>query len=372
MPERVEDISRYEKNSLFYGEFEAILTVKSFDLKAIRKRYIQSKSNVSGKSGSVERRKPSIGGLVQIKLKNGAITGEQILTKIKEPRGLDRTDSYFGFAAENAVFVIGEEGELFELRNAWFSYIHTVKFHPNIKNRLLISSSGFDLILEYNFKNDAQTFEWLAWENGFNKAIDPETGNPVYLTRSPVEYQELKNSAKHATLINNPAKDHLPTAKRAAFINSVTYDSPDTSKLLATFFHTGSVMRIDMNSGGTSKILQGLKNPHGGQRYNERIMATSTGTGEIFVRDGDYLIRYALHNLPGKPTKLKNMEWVQNTHSFGNYLIAIDSNRTSFVIIDPANKLYDQIPFNENWAVQDLTTGELNQAQIACIAELKK
>ena len=37
------DLSQFQKDHTFYGELNFLLTVKSFDLQAIRKRYLASK-----------------------------------------------------------------------------------------------------------------------------------------------------------------------------------------------------------------------------------------------------------------------------------------------------------------------------------------
>ena len=49
------DLSQFQRDHSFYGELNLLLTVKSFDLQAIRKRYLASKKNK--RAGSVERRK---------------------------------------------------------------------------------------------------------------------------------------------------------------------------------------------------------------------------------------------------------------------------------------------------------------------------
>ena len=67
------DISQFRRDSSFYGELNLLLTVKSFDLQAIRKRYLASKKN--NRVGSVERRKVALGGIVSVSLKNGHHSG---------------------------------------------------------------------------------------------------------------------------------------------------------------------------------------------------------------------------------------------------------------------------------------------------------
>ena len=43
------DISQFRRDSSFYGELNLLLTVKNFDLQAIRKRYLASKKKQSRK-----------------------------------------------------------------------------------------------------------------------------------------------------------------------------------------------------------------------------------------------------------------------------------------------------------------------------------
>ena len=113
-----------------------------------------------------------------------------------------------------------------------------------------------------------------------------------------------------------------------------------------------------------------LSKPHGGRNYGGEYLVTSTGSGEIFIGLKDKLKIYSLANLNGKPEELGDMEWVQNTLATNDLLIAIDSNRTSFVIIDPVEKLYDMVPYDENWAVQDAVVGELNEGKKNLIRNL--
>jgi len=92
-------------------------------------------------------------------------------------------------------------------------------------------------------------------------------------------------------------------------------------------------------------------------------MVTSTGTGEVVVFSKDQEKRYSFSNLEGKPDFLKDMEWVQNTIQNKNIMIGLDSNRTSFVIFDPEQELYDTIDYDSNWAIQDAVLGSLDPEQ---------
>jgi hypothetical protein len=365
------DISTFKKSSDFYGSIDLILTVKNFDLEEIRKRYLKSRDSKSGKAGSVERREPSLGGIISLTLGEGQIHNEQIHCRTSEPRGIDFNHDLLGIATENEVHIIESSGTSYSLKSPWFSYIHTVQFHPFEEQKILISSSGFDLIREYNFMNKNMTFEWLAWEHGFNIAKDPESGKDLLLTRDSELAKVYKERGIDFYLVENPKSDHLPTAKRAAFINSATYNPNDADKILATFFHEGIVYQISKTDNSSTPVLEGLKNPHGGHISGEQLIGTSTSSGEILTKTEAGIKRLSLQNLSGKPEELKNLEWVQNTLSLEQgYLIAIDSNRTSFVIIDPKNKLYDKVSYNSNWAVQDLISGELSSYQKEALSNI--
>ena len=306
-----------------------------------------------------------------MRLEQGAIKEERILCQLTEPRGIDFRDDKLAIAAENTIYHFDEKGQMTILEDKWFSYIHAVKFHPEEPDRVLISSSGLDLIKEYSIAKQRETYEWLAWEHGFARSHDPASGRELWLTRSPEQAAKWKHQGRAIRLITHPENDHLPTAMRAAFINSVDYGRG--GQLIATFFHEGKVMEIDRRSGKVKEVMSGLKNPHGGHLFGEQYRATSTGSGEIVLKEkGKDEVRISFRSLPGKPDELQDLEWIQNTISFQNYLIAIDSNRTSLIIIDPAKQYYDCIAYNDNWALQDLVVGIPNRLQLGALESLNK
>ena len=355
------DISKFKKDSKFYGEIHLTLTIKDFDLRSIQERYIKSQNNVSGRSGSVNRRSVSIGGLATLKIQNSKITDKIILAKFPEPRGLDKKQDIFAFSSNNVVYVL-TKNQIKIIRNKWFSYIHTVEISGDRKN-ILISSSGYDSFFEFDIKTEEKKMEWFAWENGFSESYNPTTGEKFVLTRDEMLAKKMQSKNKKCLLISDPKNYVLPTAMRAAFINSVSYDKNNPNKALATFFHMGTVNQIDLNSGKSKVILSNLVKPHGGQNFKNIYLATSTGSGEIVLGDQNLEQRFYVSKLSGKPDHLKDIEWLQNTQFIGKYLVAIDSNRTSFIIIDQEKKLYDLINYDKNWAVQDITEGAISPLQ---------
>lgn len=352
------DISTYTRNSDFYGKLDLLLTVKSFDLQAIRKRYLASKKNM--RSGSVERREVALGGIVELSIEKGKLEREAILAKVKEPRGIHFHNQKLSVSSENQVYIL--DRELKSITNPWFSYIHTVEFSPFDDSKLLVSSSGFDAMFEYDWRNSELLWEWFAWENGMNKGVNPETLEPIYLTRKSDVAKKYIEEGKEVLLIENPEGQTLPTAKRAAFINSVSYSQKSEGVLSATLFHKGAMALIHQKDSKVDFVIEDMKNPHGGIQLEDRLMATSTGTGEVVLK-GDEEVRYQFINLEGKPEILGDMEWLQNAKMHNGFVITIDSNRTSFVIFDPVNKWIDIIPYDNNWAVQDMVVGVLDDEQ---------
>ena len=351
------DLSKFTFSNSFYDELELVLTVKNFNLQEIRERYLKSKKQgVTGKTGSVERRKPSNGGIVRLKLKAGKVLDYKVIKELKEPRGIVHKNGIIAFSAENEVYIV-RENKIEVIKNKWFSYIHTLDFNEDA-SRILISSSGFDCIFEYDIDTLEKTYEWFAWENGFNIGHDPKTGNDILLSREPVK-TALKN-----VVITDPNKQVLPTAMRAAFINSVVYDAADYSKMLATFFHEGKVYSIDMKSGKSTTVISNMRNPHGGMRIEDgTYMATSTGTGEVVSINNMVETRFLFKELSGKPKELGDMEWLQNSKVIESNIITIDSNRTSFVIFNAEKKLIDTIAYDANLAIQDMVECTLSNTQ---------
>ena len=356
------DISQFRRDSSFYSELNLLLTVKSFDLQAIRIRYLASKKK--NRAGSVERRKVALGGIVSVLLKNGQSSEQRVLSTLKEPRGIDFHKGQLAISSENKAYVLTDTIHI--IQNDWFSYIHTVEFSPFNDAQLLISSSGYDCVFEYDWQKNRCEWEWFAWENGMCQGKDPQTNKPLYLTRNKEQFKFWEKEGRNALLVEDPLTQVLPTAKRAAFINSVSYHQSKEGVLLATLFHQGSVAHINQNTGEIAVVMDGLRNPHGGWQSANVLMATSTASGEVMLNNDTFIFQ----NLANKPVELGKMEWLQNSKRIKDFIVTIDSNRTSFVVFHPEKQLYDIIPYNDNWAVQDMVEGKLSAIQIEQLQSL--
>jgi len=362
------DLSEFKRDMSFYNELNLLISIKSFDLQAIRNRYLSTKDKKSKRTGSFVRREVTEGGVAGIQIKNGEIVNQEVFLKVPEPRGIDIKNNVLAVSSENRVYIIHENGtEL--IQDPWFSFIHTIDIRGS---KVLVSSSGYDALFEYDYLTKEKTFDWFAWEHGFNYGLDPKTGEKLYLTRNVEESIQYKAEGKKHLLISDPESQTLPTSQRAAFINSVVYDPNDENKIIATFFHEGGVYSIDMKSGLTTKILDGLKSPHGGKRLNNDYVATSTTGGSFVTGNLKNNKHYKFQNIEGKNELLSDFEWIQNSVVKGNLVVSIDSNRNCFIIFDTEKKLIDMVPFDENFAIQDLVFGSLNSAQKEKLKSIKE
>ncbi len=163
------DINGFECDDSFYPLIDLVLTIKGFDLQAIRERYVESRKNRSGKAGSVERREVGLGGIVSLSLSKGQVVNDRVIKKINEPRAIDLSSSgeLLAIGAENRVYLIDNSG-VRKIDDPWFSYIHTVDLSEDLQH-ILVSSSGYECLVEFDLTTLKKSFEWFAWENGFNK-----------------------------------------------------------------------------------------------------------------------------------------------------------------------------------------------------------
>lgn len=344
-------IKDWQRRSDFYKSVDLIVTIKSFDLQAIRQRYLRSKQNTSGKSGSVERRKVSLGGLAHLKITGGELEVKSLIKDLREPRGIAQDQGRLAISLEDRVLIF-EDGRSYQLQYPWFSYIHTLNFHPSQAERILVTSSGFDSFFEFDFRSGKLLKEWFSWEHGLDIGHNKE-GEEVRITRDKEVAKSYKNQGLAHLFIADPGQDHLPTAQRAAFINTARY--ADEESVYCTLFHEGTLRRVEIRSGDSEILLSGMKSPHGGQKLsNGPLLCTNTAGGEVWLKMHGELECFSFQGLAGKAPEMEGVEWIQNTLAHEGIFISIDANRNTLVVFDPEKECYDLLPFDPNWAIQDL------------------
>ncbi|MBL4736182.1 MAG: hypothetical protein JKY18_12755, partial [Flavobacteriales bacterium] len=121
--------------------------------------------------------------MASLTIAEGEVKEVEILVKMKEPRGIDVKEGDFTFSSEAHVYVVSDD-DVKVINEEWFSYIHTVNFSPWDDRKILVSSSGYDCIFEFDLQSGLKSFEWFAWEHGFSRGINSVNGKAFQLTRN--------------------------------------------------------------------------------------------------------------------------------------------------------------------------------------------
>jgi hypothetical protein len=89
---------------------------------------------------------------------------------VVEPYGVDACRSKMALATAQSVQLIDiDSGEARLCRNLWLNQGHTVEFSPDGK-KLLVGSSGFDAVFEFDTESGEVVWEWFAWDHGFDES----------------------------------------------------------------------------------------------------------------------------------------------------------------------------------------------------------
>ena len=193
------------------------------------------------------------------------------------------------------------------LGNNLFNDIHSLS--ENLRGNLLITSSGVDAILEINLDDPRKiVWDWFATENGYNKT---PTGKVRVIDRE-LNYQKLTTTTpEHTTHINS----------------CLNYKQ---NKILATLFHQGELVEIDIETKRSKILLRGLKCPHFIRGRREGYLISDTRNNRVLLLDKNFKIRRIFKN---------GYDWVQDTIelSNGNFVIG-DSNNDRIVRVDESGK----------------------------------
>ena len=118
-----------------------------------------------------------------------------------EPYAIDVWGNKMGLAGANYVWLIDmESGEVRSCQIPRLSQSHTVQFSHDGK-RLLVVSSGFDAVIEFDTESGEVAWQWFAWGHDYAQS---KLGH--YVVRSPQKSELLKAMGKEVLLVNDPSK----------------------------------------------------------------------------------------------------------------------------------------------------------------------
>src|SRR5262245_15426597 len=272
-----------------------------------------------------------------------------------EPYGVDAYGNRMALATAESVQLIDiDTGETRLCQNPWLVQGHTVEFSPNGK-RLLVGSSGFDAIFEFDTDSGDVVWQWFAWDHGFDRS---KLGH--YVVRSAAKYKTHAELGREVLLVEEPEKYKfgIPTQQKPAHLNSACYDSD--GKILVTLFHQGAGYVVDRNTGEVQEVISGLLVPHKlSKRKGGGYFISDTRRGKLIFLDEKYRPRYeiALAGAPGVARSPDLSEFLQNTTELREDLFAcIDIHRSSLWLIDVKRRRYRAIKFPVEWSVHDVAS----------------
>jgi hypothetical protein len=272
-----------------------------------------------------------------------------------EPYGVDANRNKMGLATAKSVQLINTDtGEARDCQNPWLNQGHTVEFSPDGK-KLLVGSSGFDAVFEFDTASGEVLWQWFAWDHGFDRS---KLGH--YVVRSAARSRKLAAMGHEVLLVDDPAKYEfgLPTRQKPAHLNSAHYDSD--GRILVTLFHQGAGYVVNRNTGEAREVISGLSNPHKLSRRNcGGYFISDTKGGKLIFLDEKYRPEYevALAGTPGVARSPQLSEFLQNTTELREDLFAcIDIHRSALWLIDVKRRRYRGIKFPVEWSVHDVAS----------------
>lgn len=272
-----------------------------------------------------------------------------------EPYGVNASRNKMALATAQSVQLINmNTGETRLCHNPWLNQGHTVEFSPDGK-KLLVGSSGFDAVFEFDTESGETVWQWFAWDHGFDQS---KLGH--YVVRSEAKCKALKAMGHDVLLVDDPEKYPfgIPTRQKPAHLNSACYDSH--GRILVTLFHQGGGYVIDRNTGETKEVISGLSNPHKlSRRTRGGYFISDTKGGKLILLDEKYRREYevALAGMPGVARSPELSEFLQNTTELREDLFAcVDIHRSSLWLIDVKRRRYRGIKFPAEWSVHDVAS----------------
>ena len=333
------DISTFKEDPYLGNNIPLLLQLKGFNRRERIKR--RNDQMVKGESGSPTERKIAEGALYVVDNLQGcdflSANNAVFELTLPDPRGMAVSDTDLFIGSVNQILRLQENGSTSVIKYPWFAFIHSLQL-SNDSQKILITSPGFDRIIEMETNTAIPVWEWSAWDHGYDKTHS--SGKKIFS-----EFISPKDFTSGLG---------LPPGDRTAFPNSAVYLNDKT--ILATLFYDG-IIKIDKETGQATPVLENLSHPHGIRKYNGGFIVTNSGSGTVLIMNDQLRVTQELsfNNLPYKSKEAGSTEWLQNVIPLNSNLLAvIDSNRASIFIVNLRNKSMRRIPYDPDWVIQEV------------------
>ncbi len=296
-------------------------------LMKIKKLWSEQKLMVKGKkvlgrsrNATKELTSKDMGGEIVL-LDPNRLTGPLLGSlKVRTPMGLcyDKKSKTLFTGSDHWVYGLSNGKIVRRLNNQYFNCIHCVS--KSIDGNLWVVCTGIDAVIKIDINNPNKTLSsWFATENGYSVSAN---GN----------VRSIDRNKKHQGI------DDYSTPEHTTHINSVL--EYKENKLLATLFHQGELIEIDVTTGKTKTILKKLKQPHNIRKASFGYVLSDTN-GQRVIMIGNNL--KFIGELTG------DFDWIQDTIELtnGNMVIA-DANNGRVLITNPLGKILSELIYGKN------------------------
>lgn len=291
----------------------------------------------------------------------------------QEARGFSRRGELVVVAMANEICLLNDRNgaTLQTWRDPAFHNLHSIQFHPDDPQRVLLANAGLDQILEYHLGDSRITWQWQAWEHGYHRnpfgiglrqAHLPLPGEGRHRLVSREEAmarmhreEPLPDDESWWVAVDFQQVDHplgLEKWLKGAEPNWAGYD-PRNQTILATFFVASQAVCIDPRSGGVQVVKSGLGRPHGLVPWRGGYVISDTRRGRATLLDPQFhstgCYDFTTMPLPASYA-VADGEWLQFTNPVGDGLLAtVDARRAAIFVWDPVRGEYERYPFNRDW-----------------------
>lgn len=276
---------------------------------------------------------------------------------------------------ERTITHVFHKGKKMELYN-----LHTIQYHPQNPDLILVSVTGLDRVIEFNIKTLEVTWEWCPWHHGMHTnghgltIVDRGDTLPAFGADVKVEMLSAKEAVRRVNenihpksneawihqvdLTDLPARLGLQKWERVKLINSAYY-ADGGNKVLITFWQTGEAVCVNRNTGEFSFVAQNLGGcPHSLIPVGNVFYLTDTSAGKVIQFNSSLEPKFEIDftdcPMP-EGADTDSPEWVQNTHPISSNLLAtIDFRRSRVVVWDFHENIYSEYPVSDEWVPQSL------------------
>jgi len=311
-------------------------------LKKIRKLWAKQRKVINSKRVLGRSRKETVGltskdmGGEIVLLDADNINGSMLRSmKVRTPMGLyySKANKMLFTGSDHWIYGLAGGKIIKTLNNQCFNCIHCLT--GSFDNKLWVVSTGIDAVIKIDINCSEKILSsWFATENGYAVSAN---GSTRHIDRSK----------------NHQGINDYSTPEHTTHINSVL--EYRKNKLLATLFHQGELVEIDIKTGKTKIILGGLKEPHNIRRASFGYIVSDTN-GQRVIKFDKFL--QVTGEIKGK------FDWVQDAIELknGNIVIA-DANNGRIVVTNLAGSIIGEYIFGkDNKRIGVLSTIKVKEA----------